>query len=463
MTERTTGSRTGLSSRTRGTRTQSRTQTQSRTHTQVAATRRGRAVRTGLVLRAAAAAVGTGTSRAWEAVGSVVTSAGWFAAAWAAFGMVAGVVWGWSELLVGGVVALALVVIAAFFLIGREPRDVAFAVDRDAVVAGQPAEGSVTVSNSRARLAWASRLDLPIGPSLSEVHVPALRHGQAFTATVALPTHRRGIIDVGPATTAREDPLRLVRREFRWSDVHTLYVHPRTVAVPSTAQGFIRDLEGAATRVLSSEDISFHAVRDYTPGDARRHVHWKSTAKTGSLMVRQFEETRRSTMVLMLDLDAGSYGSEAEFEMAVSAIGSLGVRAIRDGRDVEVYVSGAVPHFARATVRSLERLRTVSPRALLDDLSGVETSTEVMDLDTLTRVVAEKADDASIAFMVTGAAAALEHVQTAAFAFPSDVSVAAVLCDPVDEPSVAALGRVQVVTIALLEDLRSLMARGASR
>ncbi|WP_062303238.1 DUF58 domain-containing protein [Demequina subtropica] len=461
MSERTSGTRTGLTSRTRGTRTQTRTRT--RTHTEVTASSRGRAVRTGLALQGAAAAARDGAARAWGAVSAVVTSAGWFAAAWAVTGIVAGLAWGWGEMLVGGVLALALVAIAAVFLIGREPRDVSFGVDRDAVVAGHPAEGTVTVANARARMAWAGRLDLPIGPSLSEVQVPVLRQGESFTATVELPTQRRGIIDVGPATTAREDPLRLVRREFRWSDVHTLYVHPRTVAVPSTAQGFIRDLEGASTRVLSNEDISFHAVRDYTAGDARRHVHWKSTAKTGSLMVRQFEETRRSTMALMLDLDERSYATEGEFEMAVSAVGSLGMRAIRDGRDVVVFVSGEVPHFARASVRSLERLRTVTPRALLDDLSGVEAAAEVMDLDTLTRMVADKTADISIALMVTGSKAAIEHIQTAAFAFPSDVAVAAVLCDPLDEPAVSALGRVQVVTINLLEDLRSLMARGASR
>ncbi len=457
MSERSSFSDTGLTGQTRGSRTFTRT------HTQVASSGRGRAVRTGLVLRGAAQTVGQAALTAGRAVGAVVTASGWFALVWAVAGLVTGLVWGWREMLASGLVALVLVAIAALFLIGREPRDVDFGVDRDAVVAGHPAEGSIRVTNARGRVAWASRLDLPIGPGLAELHIPVLRRGEEFFTSVSLPTHRRGVIDVGPAMTAREDPLRLVRREFRWSDVHTLYVHPVTVAVPSSSQGFIRDLEGASTRVLSNEDISFHAVRDYAPGDARRHVHWRSTAKTGTLMVRQFEQTRRSTMALVLDLDQSSYGSEAEFEMAVSAIGSLGVRAIRDGRDLRVFVSGHVPHFARASVRSLEQLRARTPRSLLDDLSAVEPTDEVMDLDTLTRMVADKATDISIALMVTGSRASLEHVQTAAFAFPSDVAVAAVLCDPLEEPGISALGRVQVVTIALLEDLRALMARGTAR
>src|SRR5690606_24062417 len=107
-------------------------------------------------------------------------------------------------------------------------------------------------------------------------------------------------------------------------------------------------------------------------------VHWKSTAKTGTLMVRQFEETRRSTISLVLDLDELSYASEVEFEMAVSAVGSLAVRAIRDGRDVQVVVSGEVPEFARASVRSLRHLRVTTPRALLDELADVEAAPSVM-------------------------------------------------------------------------------------
>lgn len=457
MSERSSFSDTGLTGQTRSSRTFTRT------HTQIASSRRGRAVRTGLVVRSAAQAVGATAVRIGRAVGGVVTAAGWCAVVWAVVGVAAGMLWGWQEMLASGTVALALIAIAAVFLVGREPREVAFGVDRDAVVAGHPAEGSLRVTNTRARVAWAGRLELPVGAGLAELHIPVLRRGEEFASTVSLPTQRRGIIDVGPATAAREDPLRLVRREFRWADVHTLYVHPVTVAVPSTSQGFIRDLEGASTRVLSNEDISFHAVRDYSPGDARRHVHWRSTAKTGTLMVRQFEQTRRSTMALVLDLHPSSYDSEHEFEMAVSAVGSLGTRAIRDGRSLRVFVSGHVPHFARASVRSLDQLRSRTPRALLDDLSAVETSDEVMDLDTLTRMVADKATDISIALMITGSRVDLAHVQTAAFAFPSDVAVGAVLCDPIDEPGIAALGRVQVVTIALLEDLRALMARGMAR
>ncbi|RII98410.1 DUF58 domain-containing protein, partial [Clavibacter michiganensis subsp. insidiosus] len=133
--------------------------------------------------------------------------------------------------------------------------------------------------------------------------------------------------------------------------------------MPSTSTGFVRDLEGRATRDLTDSDVSFQSLREYVPGDPVRHIHWRSTAKTGVHMVRRFEETRRSHIMVALSLHAGDYGdgapgpdaaggaagippggttvaagsaagalaastADAEFELAVSVVGSLGARAI---------------------------------------------------------------------------------------------------------------------------------------
>ena len=69
----------------------------------------------------------------------------------------------------------------------------------------------------------------------------------------------------------------------------------------------MRDIEGAVTKKIVDSDLSFHAIRDYVAGDARRHVHWRSTAKTGTMMVRQYEETRRSRIAVVMDLGLSEY------------------------------------------------------------------------------------------------------------------------------------------------------------
>ncbi|MGC4175297.1 DUF58 domain-containing protein [Demequina sp.] len=399
--------------------------------------------------------------RAWATVRAVVTPAGWLVVLWAIAGLVIGLVFGWGEFLIGSAVAFILLLLATPFLVGREAYEVDFTLQHDAVVAGQDAHGAIAVRSGRSRLALPGRIDIPVGDGLIDFHVPLLRRGNEHREQLVIPARKRGIIDVGPATTTRTDPLHLLQREFRWAEIRTLYIHPVTIAVPSTSIGFIRDLEGSTTRTVTSEDISFHAVREYAPGDAQRHIHWKSTAKVGSLMVRQFEETRRSTISLVLDLDEGSYANEDEFEMAVSAVGSLGVRALRDGRDVRAVVSGEVPEFARSSVRALRQLKVTTPRALLNDLAGVASGSDVADLPAITRMLSEVSADTSLAFLVTGSEASLARLQSAALAFPADVAVAAVVCDPQSEPSIHPIGHTRVLTIGLLGDLRQLLAKRA--
>ena len=114
----------------------------------------------------------------------------------------------------------------------------------------------------------------------------------------------------------RSDPVGLLRREHAFDDAHELYVHPRTVPVPSSSAGLIRDLDGSPTTRLVDADMSFHAIREYAPGDSRRQVHWKSTATTGTLMVRQYEESRRSRMLIALATAETEFANEDEFELA---------------------------------------------------------------------------------------------------------------------------------------------------
>ena len=115
--------------------------------------------------------------------------------------------------------------------------------------------------------------------------------------------------------------------------MHQLYVHPRTTALPSTSAGLIRDLEGNPTRRLVDSDYPFHAIREYAAGDSRRQIHWKSTAKTGRLMVRQYEESRRSRMAVVLSVAEAEYADAEEFELAVRSAASLGLRAVHDARE----------------------------------------------------------------------------------------------------------------------------------
>lgn len=409
--------------------------------------------------------------RAWRAVrgrtlaivrwvGETVTPAGWVVVS-AVLLLPVGFAVGWAELIVAGWVAVALLLIAVPFLAGGKAYSVDFTLPVDRVVAGGEVTGTLRVTNVSKRLELPGRIDVPIGSGLSDIHVPLMRAGAVHDERVVVPTFRRGVIDVGPITTVRTDPLGVLKREVAWADVHRLFVHPQTVSIPSTSAGFVRDLEGNPTSDIVDSDISFHAIREYAPGDGRRNVHWKSTAKTGRLMVRQFEESRRSRLAIALSLRADEYASADEFEMAVSAAGSLGIRAIRDGRDLAAFASDEIPDYAQGTIRSIRTFQVVSTRTFLDDLSGISLSNNAMPMEEVCRVASQALPDISIAFVICGSTMTAARLHALTLKFPATVSIVAVLCDPGAAPKFRDLAGTGVFTIAVLDDLRSLLARRA--
>ena len=397
-----------------------------------------------------------------EWVRETVTVAGWVVIAAAFVLLPLGLVLGWIELIVIGGVAVALLVISMPFLAGGRAYRVDFLLPVDRIVAGSEVMGTLRVANVSARLQLPGRVDVPIGTGLADVYVPLLRAGQVHEEHVRVPAYRRGVIDVGPVTTLRSDPLGVLGREVVWADVNRLFVHPETVSIPSTSAGFVRDLEGHPTSDIVDSDISFHAIREYAPGDGRRHIHWKSTAKTGTLMVRQFEESRRSRLAIVLCLNRAEYSSDEEFEMAVSATGSLGVRAIRDGRDLAVLASEEIPDVVRSRIRSVRSLNVVSSRTLLDDLTAIGTSPHAMNVEDVCVLAAQAVPDMSIAFVVCGSLMTARRLQALTLKFAGTVQVVAVLCTPNEQPSYRDLAGTSVLTIGVLEDLRSLLRRRAT-
>ncbi|MDF2916414.1 MAG: hypothetical protein K0S70_631 [Microbacterium sp.] len=400
----------------------------------------------------------TATAR-W--ISETVTVAGWLMVITAAVGLGVGLPLGLMELAAAGVAALVLLALSVPFLFSARAYQVDLQLEHDRVVAGTQVEGTLVVTNVGTAPALPGRIDVPVGDGIVDVHVPLLRHGHTHTEQVVVPTHRRGIITVGPARTVRGDPLGILKREGTWDDVHTLYIHPVTTALRSTTTGYIRDLEGSASRTVVDADFSFHAIRPYVAGDSQRQIHWKSTAKTGTLMVRQYEETRRSRMVIALAVGDDEYASDDEFELAVSAAASLGIRGIRDGRDVDVVVGGEVPEFARRRIRTIRELTTITTRTLLDDLAGLDRIEHVSPLRDAASLAAESHPDVSIAFLVCGSTLTAAQLQSAALAFPADVGVIAVTCALEAEPGFRTLGAMSVLSIGLLDDLRQLLSRAA--
>ena len=374
-----------------------------------------------------------------------ITGLGVAAAAGGVGCLLVGLVTGWSEFLVAAMVLGVVVALSSVFLIGRSSYTITLALDNARVVAGQPAGGVLTTRNSGSRRLLGSRIEVPVGASLASFRIGALGADDEQEDLFVIPTARRAVITVGPATSVRGDALGLLRRQVRWTAAEQLFVHPRTVRLHGAATGIIRDLEGRPTRDLSSNDVSFHALRGYVPGDDRRYVHWRTSARTGVLMVRQFEETRRTHLAVALSADPDEYGAAEEFELAISAAASLGSQALREERPVTVCVGP----------RSLPG---TTGRRLLDTFAGVGTETGA-GVVVAARAAATAVPNASVAVLITGPRPDPAMLRRASNAFPAGIRVVAVQIEADAELRLTAIGDVDVATIGTLDDLPRALRR----
>jgi len=411
---------------------------------------RSTAVAVGSTLRTAFGVARLAAKAVWRVIGpvlTVVSGTGWVVLLVAAVFAVAGFVLGWQEFVYIAVTLVGGLVFAVLFIFGRSAFGVTIELTPRRVVAGERALGSMVVTNTGARTSTPSRFELPVGAGMAEFMLPGIASGDNHEELFAVPTNRRAVIVAGPAVSVRGDQLGLMRRTVRWADPVELFVHPVTARLKPSAAGLVRDLEGEITKTITNNDISFHALRAYEPGDDRRYVHWRTSARTGQLMVRQFEETRRSQLTIVFNADKKSYASEEEFELAVSTMASLGVQVLRDGTKLKV-VSEKVP------------LRTVSPTGLLDDSCRLEqTSSPYRDARDFVRKATLRLPPPSVAMIVTGSKFATHDFRSVETLFGSDTSTIGFRAEIGGQSRVSRVAGLAVVTIAQLDDLPRLVRR----
>ncbi|MCQ5271994.1 DUF58 domain-containing protein [Schaalia odontolytica] len=299
-----------------------------------------------------------------KALVGAVTTTGWAVITLVIVGLALAVAFQWVEALACALAGVVALVLAAMRVAWRPPHVVSIRVPNERIVAGQTAVGEISVRNERARSVRSGIIELPIGTGTGEFVVPPLGAHETWDEMFLISSRHRGLINVGPARAVRSDALGLLRRVRMWDEPVLLHVHPRTVRVPFDATGFQLDVEGVATGKLSSSDVSFHALRDYEPGDDRRAVHWQSTARLGKLIVRQYEETHRSHHVIVLDTSRDAWDHDT-FETAVSVAGSLGLANLRESRPVSLSTTeGWLP--SGVAMRMLDALSEVKARSFGD-------------------------------------------------------------------------------------------------
>ncbi|MFV2115763.1 DUF58 domain-containing protein [Micromonospora sp. LOL_025] len=231
-----------------------------------------------------------------------------------------------------GAVALTVLLTAVVTSRGSMRLDVRRAVHPQRVERGRPALARLRVRHTGRRRHPGFLATDSLGGVTRTVRVRALLPGAEVTHHYELPTARRGVCVVGPLVLHRRDAFGLVDNRLATGGTATLRVHPRQLPARVRVGGYPRHHhEGPVPDRSLRGSVELQDVREYVPGDEIRHLHWKATARSGRLMVRDLADPRRSRLTVLLD-DRSHALPAAVFEEAVDLTASLLCAAARGGQ-----------------------------------------------------------------------------------------------------------------------------------
>jgi uncharacterized protein (DUF58 family) len=374
----------------------------------------------------------------------IITPVGWVLLITGLAVLVVGHFLGWLELTTLGVVFLVLVGGSLLFALGHTELEVELDLRPPRISAGQRALAQVVVRSGLQHRILGVRMELRVGEGYAEFSVPSLAAHAEHDEPFVLPTVRRGVITVGPAMSVRSDPFGLVRRTQVWTGSMDLVVHPRLERLAELGAGFVRDLEGQGTNRRSDSDVSFQTIRTYEPGDDQRQIHWMSTARAGELMVKQFIETRRSHVGLLVDGDLATFATEEDAETAISVVGSFGARVFQEDQQVTCVIGD-------------QRLPSLTRGSLLDGLATVDLRPHRGVLHSSITQLIRIASGLSLAVVVTGARTSIDDIRRTALRFPPGISVIMLRVDTESPMSFQPIGNNTLLSLRTLSDLPTLL------
>jgi uncharacterized protein (DUF58 family) len=197
--------------------------------------------------------------------------------------------------------------------------------------------------------------DPHLAPTLS--YVPALKPGDRVEIRTERTPARRGSQGPTDIVVSSSGPfgVAVARRRIR--------VEGETLVFPAvTPLGSLPFVHATDTHERSihpyarmGQGPEFLGVREYRPGDGMRHVHWPSTARHGSLIVREFEEETTRRLALIVDT-SNDLGTEwTPLDRCCSAAASIAMAALTEGHGARLIAArdGATDTLARAEEHEL--------------------------------------------------------------------------------------------------------------
>lgn len=311
------------------------------------------------------------------------TRHGWAALVAAAASFTVGRLFGLIELYVVGV-ALAGAFFVAIVIVNRRLPDLHVRrVARPLMVCvGEPARVDIQLTNAGHRRTPRLKLWEPVGDrGGAPMQLAPLPAGEAATAAYRVPSSQRGVLRIGPLRAERSDPLGLCRRTTVLAGSGEILIVPERVplAFPGlTSNGRLG--EHLRMKSWGQSGNEFHSQREYVPGDDLRRINWKSTARTGNLIVRETAAEGVRKCVVVLDTLVDDYDEDG-FERAVIAAASIVAGSAPIGISTRLVAPGMDLRGPDVAHDSLQWLARVAPGAdVVDHLASGRTSADGLGL-----------------------------------------------------------------------------------
>jgi uncharacterized protein (DUF58 family) len=203
------------------------------------------------------------------------------------------------------------------------------------IFAGQAVRGSLQLKNEKLTLpSFSLRVEAvkPKGAASAAlletpVYFPYLPRQQALAQSVPLLFPNRGVYRQEAFRIVTRFPFGFLQKARRLDLQAEALVYPSVEASPEFLE-ILPGIQGAMASLFKGHGQDLYALRDYMPNDSARHVHWKASARSGSLMVREFSRDDDCRVLLVLDAgDSAKVNSSSKaretFERAVSLCAAI--------------------------------------------------------------------------------------------------------------------------------------------
>jgi uncharacterized protein (DUF58 family) len=216
------------------------------------------------------------------------------------------------------------------------------------------------------------------------VFIPSLASGSPVRLVYEVIADRRGLHSFPPLHMETPAPFGLFRRRRQLAVPTRLLIYPQVRPLRRLAL-FDRQPSAALAHPRTGFGSEVIGVRPYRSGDSPRHVHWRSTARTGQLISKEFSDDTLPGLTLAIDLcrpegqTAAPASKHTPFEWSVKVAASLGDYALRRGYGLHLLTDETVlpapvgPLSEIALLEYLARVQAVGTLPLHRLLAGRNT------------------------------------------------------------------------------------------